>query len=133
MDATGQSVTSPTNTAYKQAGTLQLGVPIGDFKLSYKGQGFCTKASSVEAGFYVILTSDNVGWTETNPKLKTMGSSADGTSDTKYFRSELYAEDNITLTEKSTFYLAMKSKVASPGTLSIEGLGTTVIKAECTL
>lgn len=120
---------SPTSGTWYNTGSINLTVPIGAWRLSYRSyaDAFKTGATSID----VLITLSTTSNGETDNKLTTY-LAAQGASGTMQFTATPTQEKYITLSSKTTYYLNHKTNVSSMGNIAFRGdLTIIVIRAEC--
>lgn len=128
--ASTQQVSSPS-TSYQQAGSLQITVPIGAWKISMKGVSGVTLNTSGDVGCRFALSTSLTGVSDTDLHGFSYFA-AMGTSGLRQHFPPFYIEAVKTVTSKTTFYVIMAGFVSAPANLGMRGdHSPTHIKAEC--
>lgn len=130
--ASNQQVSSPT-TSYKQAGNLQISVPIGEWELSMKGVSGVTLNTSGDVGCKFALSSSDISSTHSDLHGFSYFA-AFGTSGLRQYFPPFYVRSMrpVKLTTKTTFYAVMAGFQTAPANLGMRGdYSPTYIKAQC--
>lgn len=129
--SSNQQVPSPSAWSYKQAGSLQITVPIGTWRLSMKGVSGVTLNTSGDVGCYFALSKSLTSVSDTDLHGFSYFA-AMGTSGLRQYFPPFYIEAVKTLASKTTFYAIMAGFVTEPANLGMRGdYSPTHIKAEC--
>jgi hypothetical protein len=126
VNATDQPVSSPTAGVWKQAGNLQIDVPIGTWDLFFKGT-FAANTTGILIGLYLSLSTSSSS--ETNNKFTQFISHNTGYSAYQVVYFPISVSHELTVTSKTRYYVILKP-LSEVGAISAGGnYAATVIKA----
>jgi hypothetical protein len=123
-----QAVNTPVAGTWKQAGSLQIDIPIGIWRIYFKGIGAVAFTGMAISCFVSLSTATN---SETIGDLTAMASHNTGYSAAQILYVPFSTDYNLVLAAKTRYYAIMKSDQAATA-LQISGdQSKTVIRATC--
>lgn len=128
-DVTIRTQSSPTSGTWYNIGSQQLDIPIGIWRVWYKVHIEGSKSAATTADVYTTLSTANNSESDANFTAYQLMAGASGS-----IRAEapIFRESVITLTSKTTYYLNMKTGIASMADIDMRNdLEKAIIKAVC--
>ena len=119
---------SPTNGTWYNLGSLSLSIPIGEWRVYFKGILNVNKSGGGSNYSYVALSTTNNGSTNLNLQFHNKSSTTTMDDHTTPF----FLEDTLLLASKTVYYANGMEAVYTATTMSFVGtLGATMIRAVC--